>query len=417
MFKHYNFNTNSNFNNTNTNSNSTNSTNNTDSNCLAKSFDKDVFMREILEADTQEKLFIVKQKYSICPYCKDLYGCFSITNIIFGNYYDFYAIIASILLPEERAEILAHIEKYSQKTGKFHVLTDVDDTIMTSRLGGSNVKYSQDHTVYPGVESFYKNLVSTGFVTLLSARPDAISKNSRKTVSVAIGNIPVDMLTGNISDIVSLGYQEAISYYEEDFSYPNSLQHIDGTQPIGWYNKYVGMGTTKFESILKYVQIYPEFDFIFIGDSGQGDLICAYKIQEELKKNPKFPVKASFIHNIIKPKEFTKYKLYSSTKFKSSLESIDDLLMINNESFINKLKKKNIFMFNNYIDLAGYTSCFKIIPDDKLKTIIDETLTDFTQNKKSLIYDQEPRYISYIENDLQNSAEKWRQTSKSLCKK
>ena len=91
--------------------------------------------------------------------------------------------------------------------------------------------------------------------------------------------------------------------------------------------------------------------------------------------------------------------------------------MINNKAFIKNLKKKSIFMFNNYIDLAGYTSCLNIINSAKLNTIITDTLADFNENKKQKIYYQTPLYISYIENDLTNSTEKWmdKEAKSKLC--
>lgn len=399
--------------------------------CLAESFDKDVFMRKILGKTDSDRLFLVKKKYSTCPSCITGRGCFSITNIIFGNEW-----MTPILTEEERGEILDHIRTYSIKTNKFHILTDVDDTILSSRLGGTNVTYL-NHTVYPGVISFYENVVSTGFVTLLSARPDALSKSSRSAVAKNIKK-PVDMLTGNIYDIVShvvpitansadrlsarlsswhklRPYVPYVPYVtapsiatrgaedNTDMSYPSLIENINGGQPIRWYLTYKDMGMTKFESILKYIQIYPEFKFIFIGDSGQGDLICAYQIYLMQLENPEFPVKASFIHNIIKPKELKHYHLKTST-------SMNDLLMLNNKAFIKKLKERDIFIFNNYIDVAGYASCLRIINNTQLLNIIDETLFDFTTNKKQNIYYQEELYISYIEQDLLESAKRWRGT-------
>jgi len=161
------------------------------------------------------------------------------------------------------------------------------------------------------------------------------------------------------------------------------------------------MGTTKFESILKYVQIYPELNFIFIGDSGQGDLICAYKLSEHKLQYPDFPVSASFIHNIIKPKELVSYH-------RGTAHNLNDLLMLNNPTFTKILKEQNIFVFNNYIEVSGYLSCIGVLDSTTVKeTIIPETIADFENDKKKLIYIQEEKYIKYIEDDLLESVQKW----------
>jgi hypothetical protein len=415
-----------------------------------ETFDKDTFMREILSATNSEKLFEVKRTYSISPYCIPLSGCYSITNIIFGTY--LLPPYGQILTDDERRQILEHIKKYSKKTNKVHVLTDVDDTILSSRLGGTNVSY-KNHTVYPGVVSFYENLVSTGFVTLLSARPDSISKGSRVNVAERIKK-PVDMLTGKIFDVlpqiiggpIGKDFQDRrlarlarfnftspsvrddvivnerpddlnfTHITDEDFiqNYPSLIDHLNGRDPINWYRAYKDMGTTKFESILKYVQIYPELNFIFIGDSGQGDLICAYKLYQYLENDETFPVKASFIHNIIKPKELVPYHRGRTHYF-------TELLMLNNPTFIQKLKERNIFVFNNYIEAAGYLSCIGVLESKTVKeTIIPETIDDFENNKKQLIYIQEEQYIKYIEDDLLASVGKWNVDAKGkgkLCTK
>lgn len=37
----------------------------------------------------------------------------------------------------------------------------------------------------------------------------------------------------------------------------------------------------KYHSFMEYVQLYPEYDFIFIGDNGQGDAMCADRVIEK----------------------------------------------------------------------------------------------------------------------------------------
>ena len=41
------------------------------------------------------------------------------------------------------------------------------------------------------------------------------------------------------------------------------------------------MGMHKYHSFMEYVQLYPEYDFIFLGDNGQGDAMCADRVIEK----------------------------------------------------------------------------------------------------------------------------------------
>jgi hypothetical protein len=293
-------------------------------------------------------------------------------------------------LPEpNRNFVLNHIKMFSKKTNQLHIITDIDDTIYPSRFGGSDLTF-KNHIVYPGVLSFYQHIATTGFVTLLTARPKSLYSDTAETVSKAIGK-PVDVLYGLFRDlnpgigidIIKRLFQPLIPSVR---SHPKKIEHIDGSEPIKWYSTYNDMAKTKFLSILKYTTVYPEFNFIFIGDSGQGDMICAYHIYEHKKKNPNFPVKASFIHNIIKSKD------------------LKPVRMIQDQTFITELQKRNIYLFNNYIDLAGQLYSLDLIKKDVLDKIIDETIIDFKENKKDSIYDKDPNYISYIETELNESA-------------
>jgi hypothetical protein len=287
---------------------------------------------------------------------------------------------------------------FSKKTNQLHVLTDIDDTIYPSRIGGCDITF-RDHTVYPGVLSFYKHVVTTGFVTLLTARPNSLYSDTKEKISKAIGR-PVDVLYGLLKDLnTGIGvdmikrlFQPLIS---TNRSHPTKIEHINGKEPIKWYFTYNDMAKTKFISILKYTTIYPEFNFIFIGDSGQGDLICANEIYEHKKNNPKFAVKASFIHNNIIKKV-----------------NSEPVRMIEDEKFTTELQKKNIYLFHNYIDLAGQLYSMDLITKDVLEKIIRETITDFKDNKKENIYDKDPKFIYFIEKDITSSANTFSQKLK-----
>ena len=37
---------------------------------------------------------------------------------------------------------------------------------------------------------------------------------------------------------------------------------------------------------MEYVQLYPEYDFILLGDNGQGDAMCADRVIEKAGESP-----------------------------------------------------------------------------------------------------------------------------------
>lgn len=38
------------------------------------------------------------------------------------------------------------------------------------------------------------------------------------------------------------------------------------------------VGMHKYHSFMEYTQLYPEYDFIMVGDNGQGDAMCADRV-------------------------------------------------------------------------------------------------------------------------------------------
>ncbi len=55
------------------------------------------------------------------------------------------------------------------------------------------------------------------------------------------------------------------------------------------------VGMHKYHSFMEYVQLYPEYDFIFLGDNGQGDAMCADRVIEKAGESP--VTKGSFSNN------------------------------------------------------------------------------------------------------------------------
>ena len=87
---------------------------------------------------------------------------------------------------------------------------------------------------------------------------------------------------------------------------------------------------------------------------------------------------------------------------------------VKDEKFIKSLNERNIYVFSNYIDLANQLYSLDIITYDALNNIIGETLTDFKDNKIPFVYYQDPIYISYLQNDLNVSANKFSEKNENV---
>ena len=166
-----------------------------------------------------------------------------------------------------RAAMFEHFQsESSQVTSRvLKPLSDIDDTFYSSL---KDKRYPGD-TVYPGVLAFYDELdkgVSEdvlGDLTFLTARPDeatgtvksrthnTLRENGVKEAAVLLGS-----LTGLINN-------EA-------------------------------MARKKMENFQEYTQIYPEYDFSWVGDSGQGDALLG----ERMLSDHGDRVKGVFIHNV-----------------------------------------------------------------------------------------------------------------------
>ena len=49
-------------------------------------------------------------------------------------------------------------------------------------------------------------------------------------------------------------------------------------KPFPCLQAWAPVGMHKYHSFIEYVQLYPEYDFIMLGDNGQGDAMCADRV-------------------------------------------------------------------------------------------------------------------------------------------
>lgn len=179
-----------------------------------------------------------------------------------------------------------------------HTLTDIDDTVYANPMHGIAIagvdKSWPPHIPYPGVKELHSQLNSSpnssGYTTIVSAAPGAIK---------------VKKLNSNVlKDLFGENNFAFIQGEEEKGKIFSSLGNIvtavvkRGDDPDGAY--YKGIGDTKLRRILEYSKIFPERNFIWIGDNGQADervgiellkidqeryTVCIHKVRNVRKPN------------------------------------------------------------------------------------------------------------------------------------
>ena len=231
-------------------------------------------------------------------------------------------------------------QEYINKYGKiFHILTDIDDTLYPAKetLSGSDCSWKKGNE-YPGIVKFYQLIYNSNhyksldrifkYSTILSATPNchipAIGDKRKerimdKTISKILGEYysflhGKDSLIESIMDIC----------YPSKFSY--TLGSVNSPHPISIAN-------TKLIRYNFYSMIFPEYQFCFIGDNGQGDMLVGEHIIKSNIDN------IACIHNILE----NNTRRYDKTK-------IQDIY--NNKSIQNI--EIRLFIYNDYLELGYY---------------------------------------------------------------
>lgn len=169
-----------------------------------------------------------------------------------------------------RHDILEHLRREAERapSGENKVLSDIDDTFLAN---WKDERYPPK-TVYPGVLQFYRELDRgpgvipgrEGDLTFVSARPrDPLGLIEDRTLAT--------LREHGVGAAVMLS---------------GAFSHLVGNARIA---------AMKFENFSHYLQLYPEYGFVFTGDSGQGDVAFGERM---LTEHPE-AVRAVFIHDVV----------------------------------------------------------------------------------------------------------------------
>lgn len=169
-----------------------------------------------------------------------------------------------------REAILDHIasEAVGLDIGEVKILSDIDDTVK-SAIHEKRVARGE---IYPGVTAFYQALnvgledepFSYGDLTFVTARPgDALGliESSSKASLQRAGISNLSVMTGSL-----------FALHSRD-----------------------AMADRKMENIAHYRALFPEYGLVFIGDSGQGDVIVGRTMRETYPE----AVRGIFIHDVV----------------------------------------------------------------------------------------------------------------------
>jgi hypothetical protein len=202
-----------------------------------------------------------------------------------GAYRDLHQLIYRDLDDADiREQILRHIADQATPCGEIKILSDIDDTFYAN---WKDQRYPSK-TVYPGVRQFFAELDRgprpepgrLGDLTFVTARPGdrmGLVEGATHATLGTHGLPPATILTGSFTRLI-------------------------GNRAIA---------EKKFENFLEYRRIYPEYEFIFIGDSGQGDIFFGQRMLEAAPQD----VKAVFIHDVVATPEAKRSELRKGQVF------------------------------------------------------------------------------------------------------
>jgi hypothetical protein len=173
-----------------------------------------------------------------------------------------------------RDDILAHLQAEAAPRADLKILSDIDDTLYRN---WKDARYPKTHNpetdkpyLYPGVRAFYHELDvafgggEPGDLTFLTARPGdraGIGEGITRGHLAALGLSYARVTTGDLPSLVT----------------------------------HERMAARKYQGFVELQRLFPEYRFVFSGDSGQGDAIAGRKMM----KHPSGRMLAVFIHDVI----------------------------------------------------------------------------------------------------------------------
>lgn len=168
-----------------------------------------------------------------------------------------------------RQQILDHISAQAgPRTGEVKILSDIDDTTLCAL---HDTRFPKG-IIYPGALALWEaldagptsQLGSHRDLTFLTARPDDLLGVVERNTRNSLAKLGVGM-----NAVLAGGFRSLLSK--------------------------TAMAANKMENIRHYRALFPEYDLVFIGDSGQGDLLVA----EQLNQCYPDVARCTLIHDVV----------------------------------------------------------------------------------------------------------------------
>ena len=287
-----------------------------------------------------------------------------------GDYKDLVEYIFHDIDDEERQRnILTHFRS-APRDSRVKVLTDVDDTMLANLV---DRRYAKG-TLYPGVVAFYDALKQEPFavtqvpITTLSARPNPLVGIAEEGSLHSIRALTANRLSpsGQSGELKSsvIGTAETL-IRARNKSY---LTRLSQRVPFKDEDK---IGQVKFANCQQFCAVFPEYQYVFVGDSGQADALTAQLLTNgEMAAGAARPI-ASFIHDLRESSDDQRAVSPAFTRL-SAEELVGDP----------PAARRGIILFRNYIHAATIAYLQKdtlgnLIEANELAAITTAALADF----------------------------------------
>jgi hypothetical protein len=234
-----------------------------------------------------------------------------------------------------QARIIGHLRTAQPPIG-VKVLSDVDDTMYANLI---DARYPKK-TLYPGALEFYDAVkrepfeLSTTPVTTLSARPNPIAgtleeSSLQSLVAFTKGRLCLSALSGALVS-GALGTAQTVL-----------RANLDLLCDEGPHDQEDEIGRVKFKNFLRFSAVYPEYRYVFVGDSGQADALAAQLMVTTESTEETSRVVTTFIHDL---RQFENDAKSASSAFRGLRPEV----LVNRGSAAGR----GVIVFRNYIDAA-----------------------------------------------------------------
>ena len=237
--------------------------------------------------------------------------------------------------PARRRRMLEHLARTPALAG-IKVLSDVDDTMYANLID----RRYPGKTLYPGVLDFYDALKAEPFdalpgipITTLSARPNPVAG--------ALEEASLQHLAGEFtgqrlrpSGLSGALFSSTVGTIQSEIR--------DRFEPLSdhvGHGQEDAIGRVKFTNFGNFSRVYPEYRYVFVGDSGQADALTAGLMVTRTEPAGATRVVTTFIHDL---------RMEDGRAASASFRALPPELIVGRAS----AGGRGVIVFRNYVEAA-----------------------------------------------------------------